>query len=65
MMDLIHAENNDKWLQLFRIHIVAVTASKYDIIYMVNMAHMTTAAFLHIKSSVIHFRHDFPIKNEF
>jgi hypothetical protein len=61
MTDLIHAENNDKVLQLFRINIVAVAASM--LLHMMNMDGMTTAAFL--TSSAIHFRHDFPIKNEF
>ena len=44
MTDLIHAENNDRVLQLFRINIVAVAASM--ILHMANMDTMTTAAFL-------------------
>jgi len=61
MTDLIHAENNDKVLQLFRINIVAVAASM--LLHMINLDEMTTTAFL--TSSAIHFRHDFPVKNEF
>ena len=61
MTDLIHAENNNKIMQLFRINIIATASSM--LLHMINMDFMTTAAFL--TCSAIHFRHDFPVKNEF
>ena len=61
MTDLIHAEINDKILPLFRINILCVSGAM--LIHMMNMDLMTNVAFM--ASSAIHFRHDFPIKNEF
>tara|TARA_B100001173_G_C15978345_1_gene543273 strand:- start:158 stop:742 length:585 start_codon:yes stop_codon:yes gene_type:complete len=61
MTDLIHAETNDKVLPLFRINMLCVAGA--IALHMVNMDLMTNVAFM--TSSAIHFRHDFPIKNEF
>jgi len=61
MTDLIHAENNDKVLPLFRINLLCAAGAM--IIHMMNMDIMTNVAFM--SSSAIHFRHDFPVKNEF
>jgi hypothetical protein len=61
MTDLIHAEINDKVLPLFRINILCAASAM--ILHMMNMDIMTNVAFM--TSSAIHFRHDFPVKNEF
>lgn len=61
MTDLIHAENNDKVLPLFRINLLCAAGAM--IMHMMNMDIMTNVAFM--SSSAIHFRHDFPVKNEF
>jgi len=61
MTDLIHAETNDKVLPLFRINLLCVAGAV--VLHMLNMDLMTNLAFM--TSSAIHFRHDFPIKNEF
>jgi len=61
MTDLIHAETNDKVFPLFRINLLCVAGAM--ILHMANMDIMTNVAFM--SSSAIHFRHDFPIKNEF
>lgn len=61
MTDLIHAENNGKILPLFRINLLSLSGAM--ILHMMNMDLMTNVAFM--TSSAVHFRHDFPVKNEF
>ena len=61
MTDLIHTENNNKIMQLFRINILSVASSM--LFQMSNLDTITNILFM--TSSAIHFRHDFPIKNEF
>ena len=61
MTDLIHAEINHKVLPLFRINLLCVAGAM--VLHMANMDIMTNIAFM--TSSAIHFRHDFPVKNEF
>ena len=61
MTDLIHAENNNKIMQLFRINILCVASSM--LFQMINLDTITNVLFS--TSSAIHFRHDFPVKNEF
>lgn len=61
MTDLIHAENNNKVMQLFRINILCVASSM--LFHIANFDTLTNILFM--TSSAIHFRHDFPIKNEF
>lgn len=61
MTDLIHAENNDKVLPLFRINLLCIAGALS--MHMMNMDIMTNVAFM--TSSAIHFRHDFPVKNDF
>lgn len=61
MTDLIHAEENNKVFQLLRINAICVAScvilhcAKLDIA--TNLIFMT--------SSALHFRHDYPIKNNF
>lgn len=61
MTDLIHAENNNKVMQLFRINILCVASSM--LFHVANFDTLTNVLFM--TSSAIHFRHDFPVKNEF
>ena len=61
MTDLIHAENNNKIMQLFRINILCVASSM--IFHFADFDTLTNILFM--TSSAIHFRHDFPVKNEF
>ena len=61
MTDLVHAENDDKVSQLFRINGLIVVSS--ILLQTVHMDNVINAVFA--ISSAIHFRHDFPIKSEF
>lgn len=61
MTDLIHAENENNVLPLFRINIICAGVSM--ILHIMNMDAMTN--FMFMTSSAIHFRHDFPLQNEF
>ena len=57
--DLIHAEENNKLIQLFRINILSFAGS--IILNLIHLDNMTN--FIFMISSAIHFRHDFPTKN--
>lgn len=57
--DLIHAEENNKLIQLFRINILSFAGS--IILHLINLDNLTN--FMFMISSAIHFRHDFPTKN--
>lgn len=57
--DLIHAEEHNKLIQLLRINVLSFASS--IILHLIHLDVVTN--FMFMTCSALHFRHDFPIKN--